>query len=54
MDMILAWLKRILEIGVLVFLKKIGWQAALWVVLGVLGLIVLVVVLLVVIFLLIF
>jgi len=54
MDMILAWLKRILEVGILVFLKKIGWQAALWVVLGVLALIVLVVVLLVVIFLLVF
>ena len=53
-DMILAWLKRILEVGILMFLKKIGWQAALWVVLGVLGLIVLVVVLVVVIFLLVF
>jgi hypothetical protein len=54
MDVILAWLKRILEIGILVFLKKIGWKAAVWVALGVLGLIALVVILLVLIFLLIF
>jgi hypothetical protein len=54
MNVIWAWLKRILEIGILVFLKRIGWKAALWVVLGVLALIVLVVVLLVVIFVLIF
>ena len=54
MDMILTWLKRILEVGILVFLKKIGWQAALWTVLGVMALIVLVVVLLVMIFLLVF
>jgi hypothetical protein len=54
MDVILAWLKRILEIGILVFLKKIGWKAALWVVLGVLALIVLVIVLLVLLFILVF
>jgi hypothetical protein len=54
MDVIFAWFKRILEIGILVFFQKIGWKAALWAALGVLGLIVLVVVLLVLIFVLIF
>ncbi|MEJ2239798.1 MAG: hypothetical protein P8X82_16005 [Gemmatimonadales bacterium] len=54
MDVILAWLKRIIEIGILTFLKQIGWKAALWIVLGILALIVLVVVLVVIIGLLVF